>query len=187
MPCLIVVCPCRARHTPCAMLCVYHPGSSCGLVLAIRRHAPCQVKLGTDKLSPGWTNHRKRVYYVRHELAGCLRDGENVLSATLGNGWFSKRGGQPGSIASPPQLLLSATIVGPGTSGSREVVTVRTRPGKWQAAAGPIVEDSLCKPPAHLCTHGTACPPRCTNQNGRPGPHPQHHAHSTDTTRGAPR
>lgn len=40
-------------------------------------------------LDPGWTNYHRRVQYVAYDLSDKLTDGENVLGAHLGNGFYA--------------------------------------------------------------------------------------------------
>ena len=43
----------------------------------------------TNVLDPGWTNYHKTVQYVAHDLTSQLKQGENVLGAHLGNGFYA--------------------------------------------------------------------------------------------------
>lgn len=103
------------------------------------------------KINPGNSNFQKRVYYLRHSLATCITPGRNALGVTLGNGWFSRGGlgpeatGLPGSRAFPPQALLRASFTLRMSNGTVAVVVVATdtESGSWQAAAGPVLYDSL--------------------------------------------
>lgn len=47
-------------------------------------------KVGDHELDPAWTNYRKLIQYVVFDVTGCLVQGENVLGAEVGNGWFIK-------------------------------------------------------------------------------------------------
>jgi alpha-L-rhamnosidase len=99
------------------------------------------------KLQPGFTNFEKRSYYVLYSLSHCLKAGKNVLGVELGNGWYSAgivgskktTGGSamPGGRPHPPQLLLRARA----TVGTSDSLLVSGK--EWQAASGPIIEDSL--------------------------------------------
>ncbi len=40
-------------------------------------------------LDPAWTSFESRVYYTCHDLTEQLTQGENVLGAMLGNGWYN--------------------------------------------------------------------------------------------------
>ena len=41
-------------------------------------------------LDPGWTNYDKIIQYVKFDVTDFLKQGENVLGAEIGNGWFIK-------------------------------------------------------------------------------------------------
>lgn len=45
--------------------------------------------LGDGSLDPAWTAYSKRVFYSVHDVTGLLRDGNNCLAVTLGNGWYN--------------------------------------------------------------------------------------------------
>lgn len=42
-----------------------------------------------NRLDPGYTHYDKRNLYAVHDVTDCLRQGENVLSAVLGNGFYN--------------------------------------------------------------------------------------------------
>ena len=46
-------------------------------------------RVGDGFLTPGWTDYGQRVLYQAYDVTGLLRDGENVLGAVLGDGWYS--------------------------------------------------------------------------------------------------
>jgi len=46
-------------------------------------------RVGDRVLDPGWTAYDRRVYYSAYDVTGLLRNGENVLGVTLGNGWYN--------------------------------------------------------------------------------------------------
>ena len=47
------------------------------------------ARVGDAVLAPGWTDYRKRIEYAAHDVTELLADGTNVLSAILGDGWYS--------------------------------------------------------------------------------------------------
>lgn len=47
------------------------------------------ARINESFFDPGWTDYRKRVYYRAYDVTGRLKQGENVLGARLGDGWFS--------------------------------------------------------------------------------------------------
>lgn len=91
-----------------------------------------------DKLTPGWTDYRKRVLYDVYDVLPLVRAGENALGVMLGNGMynvletpgrytkFSGTFGEPKLIA---ELHLRYA------DGTREVVGTDAR---WKVHPGPI-------------------------------------------------
>lgn len=45
-------------------------------------------KTGDQVLAPEWTNYSKRVQYQVYDVTRDLQEGENVLAAVLGDGWY---------------------------------------------------------------------------------------------------
>jgi alpha-L-rhamnosidase len=94
-------------------------------------------RVGTDLLAPGWTDYSRRVLYQTYDVTGQILDGENVLGAVLGVGWYAgpltwelKRNcfGE-----SPPRLLVQLEIEFEDGTTQRIVSD-----GSWRGATGPI-------------------------------------------------
>ncbi|WP_313073547.1 family 78 glycoside hydrolase catalytic domain [Lacrimispora sp.] len=47
-------------------------------------------KVDDHELDPGWTDYKKLIQYVAFDITPYLKQGENVLGAEVGNGWFIK-------------------------------------------------------------------------------------------------
>ena len=47
-------------------------------------------KVGDHELDPGWTDYSRLIQYVTFDVTDDLCQGENVLGAEVGNGWFIK-------------------------------------------------------------------------------------------------
>ncbi len=45
-------------------------------------------RVGDAYLTPGWTNYNKRLQYQTYDVTDFIKDGENVLGAIVGCGWF---------------------------------------------------------------------------------------------------
>ncbi|GAA3934926.1 alpha-L-rhamnosidase [Actinomadura viridis] len=96
------------------------------------------TRVGDGELAPGWTDYRDRVDYQVHDVTASLRDGENVLAATVADGWWSgftgfdprRSGAHYGTF---PQLLAELHVEYAG--GATEVIG--TGP-EWRTARGPI-------------------------------------------------
>ena len=100
-------------------------------------------RVSDERLSPGWTDFRKRIMYRTYDVTNMLQPGENVLGATLGMGWF---GDQMGFNASwqdqygvRPSLM--AMLVIDYIDGTRQTVVTD---GTWRVSTdGPLLENSL--------------------------------------------
>ena len=94
--------------------------------------------VGDAVLAPGWTDYRKRIEYAAHDVTALLTDGTNVLSAILGDGWYSgfvgfdlKRAGA--HYGTHPELLCELHLE--YADGTSDVVASDER---WRATTGPI-------------------------------------------------
>ena len=47
-------------------------------------------KVDDHELDPGWTNYNKLIEYVTFDVTSYIRQGENVMGAEVGNGWYIK-------------------------------------------------------------------------------------------------
>ena len=80
------------------------------------------TKSGDAQLSPEYTDYRKRVPYVMHDVTAALRQGTNALGVSLANGFAATPGG--GYLgwynrSAPPRVLFSLVIeFADGTSQS---------------------------------------------------------------------
>lgn len=48
-------------------------------------------RIGENYLDPGYTHFDKRVLYVTHDVTEEVKQGENALTAVLGNGWYNEQ------------------------------------------------------------------------------------------------
>ena len=46
-------------------------------------------QVGSDRLTPGWTDYKIRIRYQAYDVTEQLRKGTNALGAILGDGWFA--------------------------------------------------------------------------------------------------
>lgn len=94
--------------------------------------------LGDTVFDPGWTDYHIRAEYQSYDLTPHLRQGENVLGAVLGEGWYSGRVGSNRKKAGQhyggrPAFLCQLHITfADGTS--RQLTTDPS----WRCALGPI-------------------------------------------------
>ncbi|MEU1972614.1 family 78 glycoside hydrolase catalytic domain [Microbacterium sp. NPDC019599] len=97
-----------------------------------------------DVLSPGWTAYRDRLVHETVDVTGLVREGENILGATIAGAWYTERygfftftnrlyGTQPSFLA---QLRVEFE------DGSVE--TVAATDASWQACGdGPVVDSGI--------------------------------------------
>ncbi len=99
-------------------------------------------KVTEDRLSPGWSDYVKRVYYRTYEVTHLLEGGRsNVLGAILADGWYSGYIGwerKRGYYGDHPRLWLQLEVE--YRDGSRETVITD---GSWKASHGPLREADL--------------------------------------------
>lgn len=98
-------------------------------------------------MEPGRTS-KKHVFFSRFDLAPHLREGANVIAASLGNGWEASDGDQPGSTQQPPSFYLDATItLADATSrnnGGVAQTTVRVVTNtSWSSSVGAVTYNSV--------------------------------------------
>jgi alpha-L-rhamnosidase len=96
------------------------------------------ARVGDAVLAPGWTDYGQRIEYAPHDVTALMREGENVLGAILGDGWYAGFVGfdarQPGNhYGRDPQLLCELHLE--HADGSREIVG---SDGGWRTATGPL-------------------------------------------------
>ena len=46
------------------------------------------VRVGDAYLTPGWTSYNKMLQVQEYDVTALLKEGENVLSLTVGEGWY---------------------------------------------------------------------------------------------------
>ena len=46
------------------------------------------MRVGESYLTPGWTSYNKMLQVQEYDVSSFLKDGENILSLTLGEGWY---------------------------------------------------------------------------------------------------
>lgn len=95
-------------------------------------------KVGTDFLSPTWTDYRKRVSYVAYDIKEYLQKGENVLGVQLGKGWYGTMVGK--EIDS---LLFSGQISLTYEDGKKEWIYVKGNDGWLVNSEGPLKQNSI--------------------------------------------
>ncbi|MGI5226352.1 family 78 glycoside hydrolase catalytic domain [Actinoallomurus sp. CA-142502] len=95
-------------------------------------------RVGDGELTPGWTDYRHRVQYQTYDVTALVREGGNVLAATLADGWWSGYVGfeprRPGAhYGGFPQFIAQLHL--DYADGSSQVIGTDER---WRTSDGPI-------------------------------------------------
>ncbi len=104
------------------------------------------ARIGDQRLDPPWTAFDRLVPYAVHDVTAMLHEGENVLGATLGNGWYAplplrlwgKRNLRDELSVGTPKLLARLEIE--FADGRRTQVV--TDP-LWRTAPGPVQRNNV--------------------------------------------
>jgi alpha-L-rhamnosidase len=97
-------------------------------------------RVGTDVLTPGFTDFRKRVLYQTYDVTKQVVTGTNIIGALLGDGWYGSPLTWVGAhFFTPPNRFLAQLEV-VYTDGSHDTVVTDD---SWEAAASPIVESQI--------------------------------------------
>ncbi|MGN8070845.1 family 78 glycoside hydrolase catalytic domain [Mucilaginibacter sp. 22184] len=99
-------------------------------------------KVGDQILTPGWTEYKKRLQYQVYNITAMLQQGDNVIGAMLGDGWFRGTTGyinQWGFWGKKLGLLCQLQI----TYADGTVQNINTD-GSWKGTKeGPIRSDGI--------------------------------------------
>ena len=93
-------------------------------------------RMGNAYLTPGWTSYNKRLQYQAYDVTGLLQKGANVLTVSLGSGWyrgFLAWGGNKNVYGKKLGLLLQINIE--YTDGTKQTIV---SDGSWKSAVGAI-------------------------------------------------
>ncbi len=99
-------------------------------------------KVGSDQLTPGWSDYRKTIYYDAYDVTALLKPGPNALGVLLGNGMYRvldtptryiKFTGSYG----PPKCLVQLSV---DLANGQHVLIASD--GSWKTAPGPVTFSS---------------------------------------------
>lgn len=99
-------------------------------------------KVGSDVLTPGWSDYRKTVFYDSFDVTSMLRQGGNAIGVALGNGMYRVLR-TPGRYTKfvgsfgPPKCIVQLDVEFAG-GGSMEIDSDES----WRTAPGPITFSS---------------------------------------------
>jgi alpha-L-rhamnosidase len=103
----------------------------------------CEIngqRVGDLAFTPGWTDYRQSIRFQTYNVTPLLREGENVLGAILGDGWFCGRVGwrQRQFYGDRPSLVAQLTVS--FNDGTEAVIA---SDGSWKTISGPILESDI--------------------------------------------
>lgn len=100
--------------------------------------------IGDHVFSPGWTVYDQHLRYQTFDVTGMLHEGQNAISAILGDGWFRGRigfgGGQRNTYGRHLALLAQLEVQYEDGSSER-IVTDDVQ--AWRAATGPVLMNDI--------------------------------------------
>ncbi|MBN2412501.1 glycoside hydrolase family 78 protein [candidate division KSB1 bacterium] len=98
-------------------------------------------RVGDEVLTPGWTSYDTRLQYQTYDVTGLLKQGDNVVGITLGDGWF--RGNlawqdQRNTYGDKLTLIMQINIV--YENGRTELICTDD---SWKASTGPVLMSDI--------------------------------------------
>jgi alpha-L-rhamnosidase len=98
------------------------------------------TRVGSDDLTPDFTDYRKRVLYQAYDVTSLMVSGNNVISALLGDGWYGSGLTWVGMHFFPPPDRFVAQLELDYSDGSHDTVVTDE---SWKAAASPILKSDI--------------------------------------------
>jgi alpha-L-rhamnosidase len=98
------------------------------------------MRVGDRLLAPGWTDYRKRLEYQVHDVTDLLVAGDNVLAASLADGWWAGEIAWFGRAIYGERPALLAQLEVELADGSRHVVATDAT---WEGRPGPALVADL--------------------------------------------
>ena len=98
-------------------------------------------KVGNSFLAPGWTNYDKTVFYNSYNVTQMLHNGQNVLGAIVGNGFYNINRERYRKIViayGEPKLIAQLRIN--YKNGNQKIIVSGT---DWKVAPSPITFTSI--------------------------------------------
>lgn len=97
-------------------------------------HLQSDGEMVYDELMPGWTEYRKKVFYMTHDVTSLINEGDNAIGAQLSNGWWG--GDIAHGVYGSPNLAFMGKLVITLTSG--ETLTVVSDDSWMCSTEGPV-------------------------------------------------
>ena len=96
-------------------------------------------RVGDAMLAPEWTDYRKRVRYQVYDITPLLTNGDNVLAAMLGHGWYSGHVAWMNQVYGKVPALLSQLEVFYQDGSSERIATDES----WKCHDSPILASDM--------------------------------------------
>jgi alpha-L-rhamnosidase len=99
-------------------------------------------RVGSDVLTPEFTDYKKRVLYQTYDVASMLANGGNAIAAILGDGWALSaqlwNGTRMAFLSPPPRLLAQLRI--DYADGTHDTIATDS---SWKTAQSPIYHSEI--------------------------------------------
>ena len=103
-------------------------------------------RVGKNILDPAWTDYTKKIYYSEYDVTSLIKNGENCLGVSLGNGFYNplplKMWGRinlRNEINVGKPKFISKLIITYNDGKSEEIVS----DSSWKYSYGPIIKNSV--------------------------------------------
>lgn len=104
------------------------------------------IRIGKNVLDPAWTDFSKRIYYTEYDVTSLIKEGDNCLGVSLGNGFYNplplRKWGHRNlrkDIAVGKPTFLAKLLINYKNDKSEEIVSDST----WEYAFGPIIKNDV--------------------------------------------
>ena len=93
------------------------------------------TRIGSQQLTPGWTDYRRRVQVQAFDVTDVLAEGPNAIGAVLADGWYAGRVGFFGRLQYGDHPLLALQLEIDCEDGSTVTLVTDAR---WRGSTGPL-------------------------------------------------
>ena len=97
-------------------------------------------RVSDDYFAPGYTDYRKRLYYMTYDVSDLLKDSTNAASAELADGWYAGNVANYGQYYYGKHPRLRAQMHITYQDGSRDTVITSS---EWKTVFGPVREADM--------------------------------------------
>ena len=97
-------------------------------------------RIGSDVLTPDFTEYRKRVLYQTYDVTSLIANGNNAIGVLLGDGWYGSGLTWAGThFFSPPDRFLAQLELDYEDGGHNTIVTDES----WKTSASPVLRSDI--------------------------------------------